>query len=92
MTGSPHEALSALTRVFDALWRNAGTVLPRGKIPDFASLHPGYERNFVAFWRIHQHEWMVTAMAAIVHSIDHSPLRINLIFIVLFKPILDPAA
>jgi hypothetical protein len=25
-------------------------------------------------------------------SIDHSPLQINRIFIVLFKPILDPAA
>jgi hypothetical protein len=48
--------------------------------------------RFVAFWRIQQHEWMVTANAAIVHSIDHSPWRINLIFIVLFKPILDPAA
>jgi alkanesulfonate monooxygenase SsuD/methylene tetrahydromethanopterin reductase-like flavin-dependent oxidoreductase (luciferase family) len=32
---SPHGAQSAFTRVFDALWRNAG-------IPDFASLHPGY--------------------------------------------------
>jgi hypothetical protein len=25
-------------------------------------------------------------------SVDHSPLQINRIFIVLFKPILDPAA
>ena len=35
---SPHGASSASTRVFDALWRNAGPPLP-----DFASLHPGYE-------------------------------------------------
>jgi hypothetical protein len=57
---------------------------------------PPAGRTFVAFSdnksRIHQREWMVTANAAIVPSIDHSPLRINLIFIVLFKPILDPAA
>jgi hypothetical protein len=26
--GSPHEALSAFTRVFDALWRNAGRLRP----------------------------------------------------------------
>jgi hypothetical protein len=39
-----------------------------------------------------QRERIVTANAAIVYSIVHSPLRINPIFIVLFKPILDPAA
>ena len=41
---SPHGAISAFTRVFDALWRNAGQMeqfAPR--IPDFAALHPGYE-------------------------------------------------
>jgi hypothetical protein len=33
--------MSAFTRVFDALWRNAGR-----SIPDFASLHPGYKKSY----------------------------------------------
>jgi hypothetical protein len=37
-------------------------------------------------------ESSVTLNARIVPPIDHSPLQINRIFIVLFKPILDPAA
>src|SRR5262245_32465681 len=37
---SPDGALSAFTRVFDALWRNAGVDSPH---PDFAPLHPGYK-------------------------------------------------
>ncbi len=42
---SPHGAISAFTRVFDALWRNAG-FMPRSSVaPDFASLHPGYEER-----------------------------------------------
>jgi hypothetical protein len=35
-------------------------------------------------------EWSVTAKAQIDNSIDHSPLQINDLFIVLFKRILDP--
>ena len=42
MDCSPHEARSAFTRVFDALWRNAGP-----PAPDFASLHAGYEPSTV---------------------------------------------
>src|SRR5215470_15636265 len=40
---SPHGAISAFTRVFDALWRNAGAAeQPAPSFPDFAALHPGY--------------------------------------------------
>jgi hypothetical protein len=42
--------------------------------------------------KVHLGERKVTAIAAIVRSIEHSPWQINPIFIVLFKPILDPAA
>src|SRR5262249_19610210 len=38
------EAISAFTRVFDALWRNAGTTVPAApSLPDIAALYPGYE-------------------------------------------------
>jgi hypothetical protein len=36
-------------------------------------------------------EWGVTVIGRFVRSIKHSPLQINPIFIVLLKPILDPA-
>jgi hypothetical protein len=39
-----------------------------------------------------QREWKVTAKAASIASMEHSPLRINFIFSVLIKAILDPAA
>jgi hypothetical protein len=41
---------------------------------------------------VRQRECKIEKKAAIVRSIDHSPLQINPIFIVLFKPILDPEA
>jgi hypothetical protein len=42
--------------------------------------------------RLRQREHNIEKIAAIVFSIDHSPLQINPIFIVLFKPFLDPEA
>jgi hypothetical protein len=50
---SPDGALSAFTRVFDALWRNPGSALQHGEspllvtrpFPDYASLHPGYKSS-----------------------------------------------
>jgi hypothetical protein len=45
---------------------------------------------WIAHFALYQHEQTVTANAAIVQSIAHSPLQINPIFIVLFKRILDP--
>jgi branched-chain amino acid transport system ATP-binding protein len=49
---SPDGALSAFTRVFNALWRNPGSPFQRGTdspqyaggASDYASLHPGYGR------------------------------------------------
>ena len=40
-------AVSAFTRVFDALWRNPGFRSAMTMLPDFASLNPGYDFGVV---------------------------------------------